>query len=117
MASTRKQRQKRNRPAIVAILSYKERTGKTAYKKIIRNDPCSYCGKPVNKDEPKHTADHIHPRAKLIEECDWDNFTVACKVCNNRKGDKPVFVFIAELIQEGKFLNYGGDLVSTTTEC
>jgi hypothetical protein len=113
MASNRKQRQRRNRPQIVAVLSYKERTGKTAYKRIIRHDPCTYCGKPVDKEEPKHTADHIKPRAALTTECDWDNFTSACQPCNNKKGDKPVFVFIAELIAEGKFLNYTG----ATSDC
>lgn len=109
MASKRKKRQKSNRPAVIELLSYKERKNKTIYKKIIRKDPCSYCGAPITKEEA-NTADHIEPRSILTEECSWDNFTSACRLCNNKKGNKPVFIFINELREQGKFLNYESNI-------
>lgn len=105
MASKRKKRQKSNRPAVLNVLHYRDRLNKRVWKKIIRRDPCSYCGKPATKIYPS-TADHIIPRSSLIEECNWENFVPACSACNNKKADKPFLEFIFEMVESGDFLNH-----------
>ncbi|RMF87056.1 MAG: HNH endonuclease [Nitrospinota bacterium] len=52
------------------------------------NFTCQYCGvKGSNGFEL--TIDHIIPRSKGGKTC-WENVVVACKVCNRRKGDRPL---------------------------
>lgn len=51
------------------------------FSKILRSDPCSYCGKPGG------TVDHIDPRASGGTNS-WTNRTGACSRCNNSKGAK-----------------------------
>jgi 5-methylcytosine-specific restriction endonuclease McrA len=49
-----------------------------AYARILRHDPCSYCGGPAG------TVDHIDPLV-TSQNGDWDNLTAACRSCNSRK--------------------------------
>ncbi len=57
------------------------------YVEILYNDPCCYCGKPMQH------IDHIVPIAKQGEEY-WTNLTAACQRCNNRKRDKSLLEFL-----------------------
>jgi len=114
MASKKPKKQKSNRPSVIEVLSYTERKNKRVYKKIIRKDPCSYCGKPIKSKTELHTTDHMVPRVALTEECSWDNFVSACQECNNRKANMSFTAFVAELVKEEKFLNYQGDEIVST---
>lgn len=46
---------------------------------------CSYCLKVLEYDDA--TNDHIIPTSKG-GKTDWENCTLACRACNNEKGDK-----------------------------
>jgi 5-methylcytosine-specific restriction endonuclease McrA len=50
-----------------------------SYVKLVRKDPCSYCGSNGG------TADHIMPSVDGGHN-GWDNLTGACFECNIRKG-------------------------------
>jgi 5-methylcytosine-specific restriction endonuclease McrA len=57
------------------------------YARILRLDPCSYCG------EFEGTIDHIEP----VDQGGvnhWTNFTAACGSCNSRKGTTPLLEFL-----------------------
>lgn len=69
------------------------------YMSLIRNDPCSYCGKIFFKS---HT-DHIVPIAKGGDH-HWENFTNACDKCNINKGPKSLLEFL--LFQKGGDTNF-----------
>lgn len=50
-------------------------------------DKCAYC---ESKILHVHHAEieHIKPKSKFPEKCfDWENLTVACSICNNKKSD------------------------------
>lgn len=49
------------------------------YKRVIRHDPCAYCGGDGG------TVDHIVPRPAGGARWDWENWTGACERCNRRK--------------------------------
>lgn len=57
------------------------------YLEIIKGDPCSYCGSPMEH------ADHIHP-IYLGGDNSWDNFAPACAQCNMRKHAAPLLLFL-----------------------
>ena len=64
-----------------------------SYVKVLRNDPCSYCG---NINAPCEI-DHIHPRSKGgIDH--WSNLTAACETCNYEKRAKPLLKFLCEAV-------------------
>lgn len=63
--------------------------------KIIKQDPCSYCGKRSN------SIDHIDPII-LGGKSNWDNLTPACRSCNSSKNSKRLFLFLST-----KMLNNG----------
>lgn len=50
-----------------------------AYRRLLQNDPCSYCGGPGG------TVDHIVPKAHGGPKWDTQNWTGACARCNTRK--------------------------------
>ena len=106
MASKRRKKQKSNRPAITAVLTFESRRQKSAWKRIIRKDPCCYCGAPPSKNPVENTVEHLIPRSQLTEECNWDILAGACFSCNNGRGDMPFLKYIVKLRDEGKFLNY-----------
>lgn len=57
------------------------------YVRIIRQDPCSYCGGPGG------VVDHIVPLSRGGTN-DWENLTSACASCNARKHVKSLLTFI-----------------------
>ena len=59
-----------------------------AYRMMIRNDPCSYCG------HRGGTLDHIEPRCRIVEHEGPRNLTGACQECNGRKGAMPLLRFL-----------------------
>jgi 5-methylcytosine-specific restriction endonuclease McrA len=67
-------------------------TGETReYVKILRMDPCSYCG------APSEHIDHIVPFVK-DGPTHWTNLAPACASCNHRKSDKDLLHFLLERI-------------------
>lgn len=69
-------------------LSAGEKRDLHEWARILRNDPCAYCGSPVE------AIDHIHPVA-LGGEHRWSNLTGACHDCNRRKSAKTLLAFLA----------------------
>lgn len=59
------------------------------YALILRADPCSYCGRPVDH------IDHIDP---IFRGGDghWTNLTGACVSCNTSKQHKRLLIFLLE---------------------
>lgn len=55
--------------------------------RLLRNDPCCYCG-----CGSEHL-DHIHPVA-LGGTQTWDNLTAACAECNRAKHAEPLLRFL-----------------------
>lgn len=75
-----------NRRAMHAKMS--QVTGETKeYVKIIRKDPCVYCGK------PSEHIDHIVPFTDG-GPTDWPNLAPACSNCNLRKNKKSLLEFL-----------------------
>ena len=58
-----------------------------AYALVLRGDPCSYCGGPMQH------IDHIDPIA-LGGSGSWDNLTAACADCNHAKGARRLLDFM-----------------------
>lgn len=58
-----------------------------AYALVLRGDPCSYCGGPMQH------IDHIDPIA-LGGSGSWDNLTAACADCNHVKGPRRLLDFM-----------------------
>jgi 5-methylcytosine-specific restriction endonuclease McrA len=74
-------------------------TGETAeYVVIIRQDPCAYCGAPMEH------VDHIVPFADG-GPTDWTNLAPACANCNHRKSRMPLLLFL--LSEKGGDLGVG----------
>lgn len=68
-----------------------------AYAKLLRGDPCSYCGGPGG------TIDHIRPlsghpllppQGGGIGKQNWQNYTSACLSCNREKGVRGLLEFL-----------------------
>ncbi len=57
------------------------------YVKILRLDPCSYCG------DPHEHVDHVIPVFSGGEN-HWTNFTSACATCNQAKSTEPLLIFL-----------------------
>ena len=57
------------------------------YVRILRSDPCSYCGRESS------VIDHIDALASGGEHR-WDNLTAACRSCNARKRTRPLLTFL-----------------------
>lgn len=95
-------------------------TGATpGYVKVLRKDPCCYCGMPPKvlkihgkkgPSGPVSTVDHIYPyRRSRVRTGDnklpetgfskkhWSNLTAACASCNSRKGTESVLLFLHAL--------------------
>lgn len=67
-------------------------TGETRqYVKILREDPCAYCG------AASEHIDHIVPFAK-DGPTEWMNLAPACASCNHRKSDKNLLHFLVERV-------------------
>lgn len=72
---------------------------KRAWSRVLFGDPCSYC-----RDAISTTRDHIYPYSlgfgahlHLGFRVDtWENWTGACKACNEAKADKLLIMFLLE---------------------
>jgi 5-methylcytosine-specific restriction endonuclease McrA len=66
---------------------------RSAWLRLLRADPCSYCGGPGG------TVDHVEPKRKPVRGLGgahaWLNLTGACGGCNGTKGDKGLLVWLA----------------------
>ena len=70
--------------------------------KILRRDPCAYCGE-YQVYPSKHkkagiihaTLDHIHPKGRGGKNT-WENYAPACTRCNNRKRDNSLLGFLLD---------------------
>lgn len=62
------------------------------YVRIIKQDPCSYCGGPGG------TRDHVIPTAAGGPNR-WENYTGACLSCNVGKNDKPLLTYLLDRIE------------------
>lgn len=58
------------------------------YAKLLRQDPCSYCGNQGG------TVDHIDPYS--LRGGAAHNLTAACEYCNSRKGDEPLLIWLIQ---------------------
>jgi len=58
-----------------------------AWRAIIRNDPCAYCGAPFEE------IDHIVPH-RLGGNDSWTNLIAACFRCNRHKRARPLLSFL-----------------------
>lgn len=67
-------------------------THREAWARVIRRDPCSYCGGPGG------TLDHIEPRARRARGIggvhSWTNFTGACGACNSSKSARGMLGYL-----------------------
>lgn len=67
-----------------------------AWQRMVRFDPCSYCG----SLRIKNTVDHIAPRSTHVTGIggahSWLNLTAACGPCNEAKSDQHMLVFMAK---------------------
>jgi 5-methylcytosine-specific restriction endonuclease McrA len=64
-----------------------------AWSRIVRNDPCSFCGRAGG------TADHIVPQDPLVPDpaygkYTWFNLAGACESCNASKGNSDLITFL-----------------------
>ncbi len=67
--------------------SPEEREDTISFMEVLRNDPCSYCGLPMDH------VDHIVPLDSGGEH-HWTNMTAACANCNLRKHTKGLLHFL-----------------------
>ncbi len=58
------------------------------YALILRNDPCAYCGAPMEE------WDHIIP-VNQGGPTTWDNLTASCRRCNRSKSDKSLLAWLS----------------------
>lgn len=67
-----------------------------AYMKVLRRDPCAYCGEPYRHGQSWREIDHIHARAHGGRN-HWSNYTAACGMCNLGKFDGPFLEWLLNL--------------------
>jgi 5-methylcytosine-specific restriction endonuclease McrA len=58
------------------------------YAEILRGDPCSYCGAPVQH------IDHIVP-VVAGGRSEWQNLAASCQACNQAKHASSLLAFLA----------------------
>jgi 5-methylcytosine-specific restriction endonuclease McrA len=75
--------------------------------RVVRADPCAYCGRLPRKTlepdtvtcAPLGTLDHIDPQSQrprgLGGNHSWTNYAGACANCNQKKGSKSLLNFLA----------------------
>lgn len=79
---------------------------KTVRKLMVRhNNKCGYCGRPVyikhhlSMDDDRATIDHVIPISRGGTHAQ-DNLRLACRKCNEAKGNMPPWMFDAVIIRE-----------------
>jgi len=65
------------------------------YSRILRQDPCSYCGE-CHEDMQIDHIDPIHPSSDDHGTHDWKNLTAACPHDNNSKNTKSLLFYLLE---------------------
>ncbi len=98
-------------PSVIRLLAYIDVRGRQSRSPSMRaailmrdRYRCQYCG--VKESAFELTLDHIHPRSRggrTIAE----NLCVACKVCNQRKGNRTPEEARMPLLSNPSALNYG----------
>lgn len=61
------------------------RRDELAYLRMVKSDPCSYCGGEAN------ALDHVVPKSEGGDD-GWGNRTATCRECNSAKGTLPLLV-------------------------
>lgn len=62
-----------------------------AWMRILRGDPCAYCGSPTSG-----TVDHISPvSGRGHDRHKWHNYTGSCETCNGSKANVPLLEWLA----------------------
>ncbi len=61
---------------------------------------CVWCGRAPWRTDL--TAEHIVPRSRGGRTSP-ENLTIACRICNKRRGTKPVVAFVRVLLDEGVY--------------
>jgi 5-methylcytosine-specific restriction endonuclease McrA len=62
-----------------------------------QNHRCCYCGEPL-LDEAT-TFEHVVPRSRGGRET-WENLVLACRWCNEKRGDEDAFTFYHEFYDQ-----------------
>jgi ribosomal protein L27 len=68
-----------------ACTFFKRVNGAINFRRVLRADPCAYCGQ-----QPCSGVDHIEPADRHSDRGDVDNWTGCCKRCNALKGVVPL---------------------------
>ena len=64
----------------------------TAYKRLIRFDPCVVCGEPVDEGRVQDV-DHIESlKGGGLDH--WENMAPACRRCNRGRRDTPMLLYL-----------------------
>ena len=83
-----------------------------AWLRIVRSEPCAYCGGPGG------TVDHVEPQARAPRGVgtahSWLNVVGACGPCNGAKRDRPLLRFL--WIRQPTKAKRGCSTPSTTTD-
>jgi hypothetical protein len=82
-------------PAYGAIRRYSPDAETAEWLTIIRADPCSYCGGPMN------AVDHIDPVSRGGEN-HWTNYAPTCKSCNSSKHNKRLLPWLLDKVVTGQ---------------
>lgn len=77
-------------PITIEIPADEHPMSATAYREILRGDPCCYCGAPCTI-----RATYVGQIDHIVARCDggantWDNLTAACERCNHNKAGGPL---------------------------
>lgn len=68
-------------------------THRRAWMRVVRADPCSYCGRRAG------TVDHVEPQSRPARGIggahSWVNYAAACAACNGRKSTTSLIMFLA----------------------
>ena len=64
-----------------------DQTTTDAYARVLRADPCSFCGRPATD------IDHIDAISRGGAHA-WENLTAACRACNMSKYSEPLLTFL-----------------------
>lgn len=88
-------------------LRYDGESHRAAWMRIMRADPCAYCGTVIHYDQGMGvsrwgagTVDHIVPQNPRVSygglggKWDWPNMAGACGPCNTSKNDLPLLEFL-----------------------
>lgn len=77
-------------------------THRQAWSRVIRQDPCSYCGEVVAM--ALSSVDHIEPQSRSVRGIggahSWLNFTGACQRCNEAKSNIGLLEYL--LVRAGR---------------